>query len=293
MLKQLVKSLASQLGYHITVTPITNTPVAKRAAYIHIGKCGGSAIDNALRKALATPEDARLCRDTSIAASMTNFGQALDSLDSQCRFSEHHLIQLQGLLRYFLSLERHYVSGHWGVNHDILSTYRDVHFITMLRDPIARLKSNYIFNKLTNNLPVMPPNNFSNDDLIAEANTILFSTRGWQMANTQSAFICGRYPATPDEAKAQHTRFIENLACFGLVGFLDNLNAFSDKFTQQFNRPLDIKVHNATESQISHETQKVVDTLQEYFRSKEIKTHLAKLCEQELKNIDVARERFG
>lgn len=292
MLKQLVRNAANHFGYHLTVTPVTNTPIQQRAAFVHIGKCGGSAIDHALRKALATSSDNRLCRDTSIAASIGSFGRDIKTLEDQCEFGHHHLTQLQGLMRYFLSLERGYISGHWGLNRAILDEYRQVQFITVLRDPVARLKSNYIFNKLTNNLKIMPPTNHPTDDLIAEADAIIFGERGWQMANTQSAFIYGHYPKSMAEAKDNHNLFIENLELFALVGFLDNLASFRQRFEHKFSRQLAIEQQNSTQAQVSSANQHTVDILSEYFNSKKIKTHLTKLCEQEKINIDVAREKF-
>ncbi|NOU51801.1 sulfotransferase family 2 domain-containing protein [Pseudoalteromonas sp. JBTF-M23] len=293
MLKQIIKNAVNLLGYDISINPVTNRPTPKPVAFIHIAKCGGVSIDNALRQKLATSEDRRLCRTTSIASSIASFNRPITTLEDSCDFGEHHLKQLQGTLDYFLSLQRHYISGHWGVNEYLLKKHDNTKFITVLREPIARLKSNYIFNKLTNNLVIMPPNKLNVDNLISEANDLLNSRRGWQMANTQTAFICGHYPKDPQEAISLQQTFLDNLSRFEIVGFLNDLNAFSKKFEHSFHTSLNIKSRNSTNAQTSSSTRNVVDILTEYFESKPVKQRLNTLCYQEQVNFEMAQERFA
>ncbi|KAF7775476.1 hypothetical protein PCIT_a1676 [Pseudoalteromonas citrea] len=290
MLKKFVKTTFNQFGLHPTLAKITNKPLETNTAFIHIAKCGGISIDNALRQQLATPNCSRLCRDTSIAASIAGFNKPLVTINDSCDFAAHHLKQLQGTLDYFLSLQRPYVSGHWGANETLLSKYKHVRFITMLREPSSRLRSNYIFNKLTNTSAIMPPNNLHTDNIIAEANELLFGIRGWQMANTQTAFICGRYPKDSQDAHQLTPQFAKNIAKFELVGVLEELRAFEAKFQRIFNRTLDIKSRNNTQSLVTPENLQVQTTLTDYFDQPKIKRHIAQLCEAELRKYEAARQ---
>lgn len=286
------KLLRRHAGLNIKLEPVAKTDTTQKVAFIHIAKCGGISIDNALRSALASPNDKRLCRQTSIAASLANFDGFTDSLAGCCDFSEHHLSQLQGILDYFSASNQHYISGHWAVNSQILATHsaeRD--FITVLRDPISRLKSNYIFNKLSNSLAVMPPSNLNTDHVIAEAKEIIFGRRGWQMANTQSAFITGRYAEDEDDAKTHQEAFANNLRQFKLVGFLDELTDFKDKFKLIYGEQLNIKQRNATSRLVNNKKQAMLDELHQFFDDKKTKQHLSNICKTEMDNYLRAKER--
>jgi hypothetical protein len=64
----------------------------------------------------------------------------------------------------------------------------------VLRDPVERFISNFIFNKMTNATRLLMPNNLSFDNLEKEVHGVLTSDRGLQLASVLSMMITGRYP---------------------------------------------------------------------------------------------------
>ncbi|MFC3033093.1 hypothetical protein ACFOEE_11220 [Pseudoalteromonas fenneropenaei] len=293
MLKSLAKNMLNAVGYEVQLMPIGKVQLNRSVAFIHIAKCGGISIDTAMRSKLAKPGQHRLCRMTSIAASIASFNKPVMSLDESCQFSEHHLQVLKGILSYYLSLDQQYISGHWPVDSQILQYhYQTTDFITLLRDPVERFKSNYIFNKLSNNLSVMRPNALRNDNLIEEADEIVFGLRGWQMANTQTAFITGKYPRDQSHATQLQQEFQENIKKFKIVGFLDALEQFENQFSSTYGVSLNIKKKNKTNDQKGPNKVHIHDTLKDYFSQKNVHRHIETICKNDIYNIEKAKEIY-
>lgn len=293
MITKAAKTIFKQLGYSLTLSPIAKNTVNNKIAFIHLAKCGGISIDNALRSQFANPGDKRVCRETSIASSIFSFKSELQTLEQCCDFSEHHLNHMQGILDHFANSSQNYISGHWPVNTTLLGKYhtkRD--FITVLREPEARLKSNYIFNKLSNSLTIMPPSNLDTDNIIAEAKEIIFGRRGWQLATTQTAYLTGKYPKDQNESEVLQKELIQNLSKFKLIGFLEDLSSFEKKFEAQYNGILNIKMRNATSRLEEPSKQQILDDLTQFFDDRSTKQHLAKICKTESKSYMLAKELY-
>ncbi|WP_448213056.1 sulfotransferase family 2 domain-containing protein [Colwellia sp. MEBiC06753] len=289
--KNLIKTTLQRNGYDASLYPIAKQPyTGPNVAFIHIAKSGGISIDQAFRKAIAAPGQRRIDRDTTLIASQASFGKAIDSAERSYEFSEHHAAFLSKILDGYLAKNWQYISGHVTVNTELLQKYHSKYqFVTVLRDPVERFISNYIFNKLTNTHPFMLPNKFNTDDLINEANTILTSKRGWQLANTNTMFICGRYPKDVDEAKAMQQEFSHNIKQFALVGFLNELDKFEQNLQLLTGRTIKVGNKNSADDLSSEWQLKVKIQLLDYFSDKSIQKKLQTLCEVEQENYLAAK----
>ena len=292
--KKILKALIENQGYELQLNKIAKRQYdGPNIAFVHIAKCGGSSIDFALLSAIASKKQPRIDRDMTIASSVASYNKPIETLDDKVAFSEQHLANLSQILKYYLSKEWSLVSGHVSVTESILNAYLNQYsFITVLRDPAERLVSNYIFNKLTNKLDIMPPNSLNTDNLIQEADEILNSRRGWQMANTISAYLSGYYSNCKNSAKEQQKVVLNNLSKFSVVGFLDNLPRFEQNCSTLTGRRISIGKRNVTAKLDSENQQMVKDTLKEYFSEAKNKALLAKLCEFETNTYMKARELF-
>ncbi|WP_462164584.1 hypothetical protein [Pseudoalteromonas xiamenensis] len=295
MLKNLIRESLYRIGYEVNLSPVGHVKLDKQIAFIHIAKCGGISVDSALRSLLAQPQQPRLCRTTSIAASIATYKGLLNSIDDTCDFSEHHLKMLKGILNHFLTLNHQYISGHWPVDSTLINNFsQDTDFITLLRDPVARFKSNYIFNKLSNPLLIMKPNNQHTDDVIAEARDIIFGRRGWQMANTQTAYIVGQYPKNVDDCQNLQRQFQLNIKKFKLVGFLDEIANFESQFKSIYGMRLEVKEKNKTSSQKKADGKNIVSILKNYLSEPDVEKHIREICRFEVENVEKAKElHFG
>ncbi len=294
-MKQNIKHLINRLGYDVKLHRVGKAQQNQaKFAFVHVPKSGGISIDLAMREQLAKPGEARFSREGAIEMSLATFGQGINNLDSIAQFSDHHAQQLNGLLAYHLAQNWQYISGHVSTNQHIIKSFaQQYHFITVLREPVSRFISNYIYNKLTNSLPIMAPNNLNSDNLIAEVDHILAHRRGWQMANVMSMCITGRFAKDVADAQKIQSEFADNLAAYKVVGFLDNLDSFSKQIKQLSNKQINIGNHNTTDSFLDEKKQHVKSTLQNYFNEPNIKAQLEHLCRFDIENYQRAKEKHS
>lgn len=295
MMKQNIKHLINHLGYDVKLHRVGKAQQNQaKFAFVHVPKSGGISIDLAMREQFARPGEARFSREGAIEMSLTTFNKEITDLDSIAQFSDHHARQLNGLLAYHLTQNWQYISGHVSTNQHIIENFaQQYHFITVLREPVSRFISNYIYNKLTNSLPIMAPNNLNSDNLIAEVGHILAHRRGWQMASVMSMCITGRFAKDAADAQKIQSEFADNLAAYKVVGFLDNLDSFSKQIKQLSNKQINIGNHNTTDSFLDEKKQHVKSTLQNYFNEPNVKAQLEHLCRFDIENYQRAKEKYS
>ncbi len=285
LVKKAIIQCAKAAGYDLKVSRVSCSVPQNKVAFIHLAKCGGISIDNALREQLAQPGERKIVRSPIIASSLHKFGKEIKNIDDACEFGEYHINTLQDILLYHLNLSWHYVSGHLAVNQKLLNNYHSQYkFVTVMRNPIERFKSNYIFNKLTNQLAIMPPCINENTDLIKEANEIVFGKRGWQMANMQTAFLVGRYPQNQQDACNMQAEFSHNIKQFTVVGVLEDLSTFTTRCKTTLNIDLNIKKRNQTNTQLTKKQLNTQSELLNYFNEPKVQKKLTELTQFEMQN---------
>ncbi|MCF2901371.1 sulfotransferase family 2 domain-containing protein [Pseudoalteromonas sp. OFAV1] len=295
-MKSTIKKLINQFGYDLTLRRIAKSSdtQSKSICFIHIPKSGGISIDLALREQFAVAGQPRFSREGAIAMSLAGMNREINDLDSISEFSDHHAKQLSGLLAYHLAQNWQYISGHVTTNKQLLDQFaKQYHFLTVLREPVSRFKSNYVYNKLTNSLPIMSPNNLSTDNLTQEVDAILSHRRGWQMANVTSMCVTGRFASDEHDAKTLQSEFSDNLEKYSVVSFLDNLDSFSSKIYTLTGKQINIGSHNTTESHLDKQKQCVKDTLQNYLNEPHINKKIQHLCRFETENYLRAKEIYS
>jgi len=293
-MKKAIKKLINHLGYDFKVYRVAkHQQESQPIFFIHVPKSGGISIDLALREQFAIAGQPRFSREGAIAMSLVGIEQPITNLDCTSQFSDHHAKQLTGLLAYHLAQNWPYVSGHVTTNKQLLESFSDsYHFVTVLREPVSRFTSNYIFNKLTNTLPIMPPNNLTTDNLIREVDTILEHRRGWQMANVMSMCIAGRFAKNQSDAELIQQEFSDNLEQYKVVGFLDDLNSFSQQIETLSGKKISIGNHNTTSSLLDEEKLHVNSTLHNYLNEPKIKQKIEHLCRFDIQNYHKAQDKY-
>lgn len=293
-MKKAIKKLINHLGYDFKLYRIAkHQQESQPICFIHVPKSGGISIDLALREQFAIAGQPRFSREGAIAMSLVGIEQPITNLDCTSQFSDHHAKQLTGLLAYHLAQNWPYVSGHVTTNKQLLESFSDsYHFVTVLREPVSRFTSNYIFNKLTNTLPIMPPNNLTTDNLIREVDTILEHRRGWQMANVMSMCIAGRFAKNQSDAELIQQEFSDNLEQYKVVGFLDDLNSFSQQIETLSGKKISIGNHNTTSSLLDEEKLHVNSTLHNYLNEPKIKQKIEHLCRFDIQNYHKAQDKY-
>jgi len=296
-LSKLFKKLTNSLGLDITINRVSTDAKHTKVMFVHIPKCGGISIDRALRQALAKPNEAKIRRKPMLLSSLYHFEGNLDSIAGQSEFSEFHTKNVQDILVYHLNLNWNYVSGHTPINQKLLAHYsNNYQFVTLLRNPVERFISNYIFNKISNDanfmLPAKGTCKLDKASIWQEADEIINSTRGWHLAHTMSLFVTGRYPKDEQDAANMQQEVLNNLKQFAVVGFLDDMSNFEKQLSDLVSSPINIKQHNKTSDFKSEEERFVQSCLKEYFAQEEVLNTLQSICKTELETFHKAKELF-
>jgi hypothetical protein len=298
-LKKLITHVSHSLGYELSLHRVTNTSNNnKPIVFVHIPKCGGISVDRALRSQLALPNERKIKRGPLIASSLFSINKEITSLNDKCDFSEFHCHKIQDILVYHLNLNWQYVSGHFNVTSKILEEFSDKYqFVTLLRDPVERFISNYIFNRLTNDMTIMPPSmssrQMTKEELWQEADELINSRRGWHMANTMTMFLTGRYPKDEADAKTMQNEVQANLEKFSVVGFLDDMPSFENQLTKVTGQTIEIGKHNTTRALESDGAVFIRISLQEYFQQVKALSSIEILCANESANYYKAKNHFS
>lgn len=195
--------------------------------FMHVPKCGGTSISEALYATVPLNRRVGL-----IDAVSTRRASALLHADRNEKFLYHDDFA-NGRRVYDLRESMLLVHMAWGTElihgHVLFSdrAYRHFgeryHYVTLLREPIERTVSNYLGSVRVGLIP---------DDFDAYLQSEVFRTQGISMLR----YFSGRHPIErADEARALELAKA-HLERFSIIGFLDELDVFRDRFHALFGR---------------------------------------------------------
>lgn len=245
-----------------------------RLFYMHIPKCGGTSIANAIRNSYLSlnPEN----------------DQTLFHLDPYAAhegalLSQHDpLGYYRYLLRYYLGCpDYQYVYGHFSFDEVAYDAYHDdFNFVTLLRDPVKKWLSLYFFNR-------HKEGDFFKveEDLEAFLDTPMAVGYGCDyIMQFAGNYACEPYPHESycyerytTQAAIDHA--IGNLCKFDLVGVLEELDQFTTRFQQQYGAKLAITHKNRNPLGKGRQQEQI---------SEEMLAKIRKLCQPNLAFYDYA-----
>jgi hypothetical protein len=228
----------------------------RRIFYMHIPKCAGTSVANAIRNSFMTLDPA----DDQTIFHMDPFAAHEAAVLSQ----QDPLGYYRQLLRYVLgSNEYRYVYGHFAFDEIAYEAFsQKFSFMTLLRDPVKKWLSLYFFNR-------HKKDNFFKieDDLESFIQTPLAVGYGCDYVMQ----FAGRYAREPfphegynydnytTQAAIDHA--IGNLCKFQLVGLLEQLDLFVDQFEQLYGAKLSITHKNRSPVNQQQQKQVVSDAM--------------------------------
>ena len=233
--------------------------------FLHLPKCGGTSIANAIQRRYQASEIGHLDDKACVKAA-----QYLErDLDDYRR---------DLLLYYVLQNDIRYLSGHFAYSQRAYDESRGRwHFMTVLRHPVDRWFSHFFYNKYT------PTDRFQiPEDLSA-------------FVETERAFLWGRLYIrnltegsvrpdvhTTDTSKAVASA-IKVLEGFSLVGCLENLDAMCAQFEHKFGVKLRIPVSNRNPVGKDKQREQI---------SEKIRKKVAEICQPDMEVYNYALSRI-
>ena len=184
-------------------------------AFVHIPKCGGTSLHTAISRHYRTDHINYLDPTAS-----RNVSQADDVAMLPFRRS---------LLAYQLAKSdgNRFISGHWPVDQALLHTYApNWSFVTVLRDPVARWLSNYFFNRHR-------ADNRDHFGTELDLEAYLDTRDAVENGKLYLSFCHGGHMPEGD-LSATISEAIDVLAAFDLIGTLDDMEGFLDRFEQHW-----------------------------------------------------------
>ncbi len=257
---------------------------ALRIVFVHVPKCAGTSVDAALRSHISPSHYGRIhpiaCRKAA---------QAVISAESPESFFDRYPRYQAFLLRYHLNVDLPFVSGHLPIQASILDDYSTSYsFVTVLRDPVDRWISHYLFNKMTFEDPIVPPSRTSTLSPAEELEDILSSWRGWQLGHMYTVFFSGSCPTIERTGEAVASA-CSNIERFLAVGFVDNMTQFSQQLEPLLHAPLTIPHTNAL-ADVADDAD-LFETVRSLFDDT-VRNRVHELCTDDYHVYNVARDRF-
>ena len=241
--------------------------MTEKVFFLHLPKCGGSSINNAIKKHYQPSEINHLDN-----ASCVNTAKILDrDLDDFRR----------DLLLYYLGRQNYrYLGGHFAFSKKAYHEFgKQWHFITILRHPVDRWFSHYFYNRFK-----------TTDELFRISEDL--ST----FVHSERALILGRQyvenltegPDRPNQhdtaSDIPATAAIKALGGFSLIGCLEHLDVMQRDFEKLFGIKLNVPQSNVNPLSKDQQRDKISD---------EIRNRVEEICKPDLQVYPYALKRIG
>lgn len=250
-LSEHVRSFARDARSAVTqsVTGALDRPIF----FLHIEKCGGTAVDEAIRRAYRTLD-------------VTSY-ENLIKLDSGAAYRASQALgrptweYREELARYYFESEStRFITGHFQVSEPLLTDYRDrFAFLTILREPVSKFLSHYFFNR------------YKDDDhgrIEVGLADYLDTDRARDICTDYVQLLTGTGDAPAEDAHSAERleQARRTLDKFALVGVLEDLPMFIHAFEDKFGAELDVMSRNRNPASKNQRRQELTPELEERIR---------------------------
>ncbi|RJP83248.1 MAG: hypothetical protein C4522_01240 [Desulfobacteraceae bacterium] len=259
----------------IRIKNTLSSPLKERIFFLHIPKCGGNSIKDALRNAYLSlfwwQDNAYVYLSNSIIEKMV---QMLIKEDSDAfRVSPDCVLRMtEQLLLYHMSLQKvKCIAGHIPFSEIAFRNFGgQFATFTLLRDPVDRWISEYYYNR-----------NHQRPNAKMPIEEYIMSGFGKAQGTQYVLYIGGRSNGNDHESLAAVQRAKENIEKFAVVGFIDKLDDFVDRFHHRFGIRLEIGRKNVTPLDNGR------DSISDSFRRQ-----IENICERDYEVYNCARRKF-
>jgi hypothetical protein len=260
-------------------------PIKQPMFFLHIPKCGGTSLTDALKSGYRTLDLRQergligldpvasfdVAKRLYPAETAASDGSDEDGMDSHPFFAMREV-----LLLYFLGMERtRFVSGHFPFSELAYELFgQEYAFITMLRDPVERWISGYFYNRYGQS-------DHRRTEL--DLSSYLDSPRAAAGGTLLVKFIAGSMPDGDYGSRRAIEIAKENLHKFKLVGFIEHQQEFLDRFEEEFGLRLKLeRLNSSPRSEAARRTEVTPEVLE----------RLRVVCQPDIEVYEYARDVF-
>lgn len=214
-----------------------------RLVFVHMPKCGGTSVLEAVGERIPAHRRVQVDFGAMVRAGL----RTVDARLLGTGFRDD-LTCARYLLCYHLERGATYVAGHLPVSEAVVAHYDpEVRFVTLLRDPVERWKSAYLFIKrLPDPLGINQPSIDFQGAPADEFARVMESGMGLLMGSVMTSLLAGAYPRDRDHALELAESARRVLDGFSVVGRLDDLDAFEAELARLMGTGLRIARTNVT-----------------------------------------------
>jgi hypothetical protein len=258
---------------------LTNRP-SEKIFFLHIPKCGGVSVGQAIAVKYLSLNlrndsgvinlNAPVSRQVVEATEGLHYPHDTDDDYPLLNFREK-------LLLYFMAQPNsRFISGHFLFSKIAYQKHGGkFSFVTILRDPVKRWISSYFYNifKASDHMKV-------NDEIDARLESHFGISQGYELVK----FLGGANKEGDYTSPKAIDRATENLKRFEVVGFLENLSDFTEKFYARFHVKLQIAKKNQNPAPIQYQKSIITHELLE---------RITDVCQPDIQVYEYAIQHFG
>jgi len=250
----------------------------KNIFFLHVPKCGGTSIDNAISKRLSI---FGLMVSNMIGLNPSASSNVI-SLVHQTNYpndtrDDYPILKLrENILLYFMSQRKYkYIKGHFTFSEIAYREFKDEYaFITVIRDPVKRWLSSYFFNRFKE-----VHHRKIDEDIATHLQSPFGQSQGYEFVK----FLGGVDPNGDYKSRQAIERAKGNLHKFDVVGLLEYREDFFKRFHDHFGMRL--KLEKKNQSPVS-------SSYRESLVTEEIKKQVMTICEPDLEIYQYAVDNF-